>query len=433
MSAAGESDFCSQNMLDDSIPFIAPEPYTITRPIINQLVAIVERDVANEGEALSIRTVDMNRMNKGFRRLAKKGKDTTIENIIGQKYINPYFNNAASYRNLYRTIKESNLKTYAKHNFLRVPGRFINKGTNFNTKPRYTRGNGSLELHELEALAIQNYSRHGDGILNTFLIDKGRVTHSFKRNPILEGVERCFRLLGEDKYEKIYFIFFKILYNTIAKVKAVYHPTDKYIRVFRGVKNHYLGEESNRVFYTNSFLSTSYSIAAAEGFGLVSAYDSGKEYEQYNIDVFYVHPSCFYSNITTVSAYGDEKEILITPYCRYVFIKKQAFWTKMHVRGGMPGKKYPVLYTKNYYAVFPTDLPIPANFKEFYEWIQNPLPAGLPIEDVATEERVSVNVLQLHAAPAVACTGAACAPMGGRRHTRKRKSKQRVTRKNKRA
>ena len=103
----------------------------------------------------------------------------------------------------------------------------------------------------------------------------------------------------------------------------------------------------------------------------------------------------------------------------------------MHVRGGMPGKKYPVLYTKNYYAVFPTDLPIPANFKEFYEWIQNPLPAGLPIEDVATEERVSVNVLQLHAAPAVACTGAGCMAKGG--YTRRRKSKGRATRKYKRA
>lgn len=426
MSAA--DDFCSQNMLDDSIPFIAPEPYTITQPIINQLAAIVERDIATETEALIIRTVDMNRMNKGFRRLSKKGNDVTIENIIGQKYINPFFNNRESYRNLYRTIAESNLKTYAKQNFLKVSGRFINKGTNFNVKPRYTNENGRLALHDLEAMAIQNYSRHGDGILNAFLIDKGRISYSFKINPILEAIEKCFPLREASRDEKIHFIFFKILYNTIAKIKAVYHPTDKYIRVFRGVKNHYLGEEPNRVLYTNSFLSTSYSIEAAEGFGFVSAYDSKKDYEQYNVDVFYVHPSCFYCNISTVSSYGHEKEILITPYCRYVFIKKQAFWTKMQIRGGMPGRKYPVLYTKNYYAIFPTDLTIPANFEEFHGWLQRPLPAGLPIEDSATEERVSVNVLQLHAAPAVACTGAGCASMGGGQ-TRRRKSKRRSTRK----
>jgi hypothetical protein len=425
MSAADE--FCSQNMLDNSIPFIAPEPYTITQPIINQIAAIVDRDVATEGEALIIRTVDMNRMNKGFRRLSKKGNNVTIENIIGQKYINPFFNNVASYRNLYRTISESNLKTYAKHNFIRVPERFINKGTNFNTKPRYTRENARLALDELEALAIKNYTRHGDGILNGFLIDRGRVSYSLKINPILEAIERCFRLPrgSESRDEKIHFIFFKILYNTIAKIKAVYHPTDKYVRVFRGVKNHYLGEEPNKVFYTNSFLSTSYSIEAAEGFGFVSAYDSRKDYEQYNIDVFYVHPSCLYCNMLSMSSYGHEKEILITPYCRYVFIKKQAFWTKMRIRGGMPGRKYPVLYTKNYYAVFPTDLPIPANFEAFYEWIQTPLPAGLPIEDAATGERVVVNVL--HAAPEVACTGAGCASMGG--YTRRRKSKKNTTRK----
>jgi len=425
-AAAGE--FCSQNMLDDSIPFIAPEPYTITQPLISQIAAIIDRDIATETEAL---TVDMSNMNKRSHNLSNKGNDVTIENIIGQNYIKPYFNNVASYRNLYGKISESNLKTYAKHNFLRVPGRFINKGTNFNTKPRYTKGNGSLALHELEAMAIQNYTRHGDGILNAFLIDKGSVSFSFKINPILQAIETCFRLRGEDKNEKIHFIFFKILYNTIAKIKAVYHPTVRYIRVFRGVKRHYLAEEPNRVFYTNSFLSTSYSIEAAEGFGHISAYDSKKGYEQYTIDVFYVHPSCFYCNMITMSSYGNEKEILITPYCRYVFIKKQAFWTKVQIRGGIPGTKYPVLYTKYYYAVFPTDLPIPAKFEEFYGWLQKPLPAGLPIEDAATEERVSVNVLQIHAAPAVACIGAGCMAKGG--YTRRRKSKGRATRKYKRA
>lgn len=422
MSAAAE--LCSKNPLDDSIPFIAPEPYVITRNVIDQLTAIVDRDIETESRALRLYAVNTNKLG---RILNSFPPTATLENALAHPNISAAFNNKKQYIELYNTLSESPIKSYAKENFIGVRNRFSNKATDFNIKPQYSDSDERLQLHDLEKIAIQNYTKHGDGILNTFLRERGRVYISMKHNLILDAILACFRdqfpLGNTARNEKIYFTFFKLLYNTIAKLKIAYYPTDKYIRVFRGVKSHYLSEDPTRVFYTNSFLSTSYDITVAEVFGRAEQ-SRTRNHDEFNIDVFYVHPSCYYCNMKTVSNYSHEKEILITPYCRYIFIKKNTFWSKMTVRGGMPGKKYPLLYTKYYYAVFPTDLAIPANFDDFFEFVKKPPSEAAPIVDTESGERVVVNMVR--EAPAVTCTGPGCSAQGG--YTRRRRSKRGVTR-----
>ena len=98
----------------------------------------------------------------------------------------------------------------------------------------------------------------------------------------------------------------------------------------------------------------------------------------------------------------------------------------MTVRGGMPGKKYPFLYTKYYYAVFPTDLAIPASFDGFLTFVKSPPNAAAAMADEGSGERVVVNTVR--EAPAVACTGAGCGAQGGG-YTRRRRSRRGVSRK----
>jgi hypothetical protein len=456
---SSEAEFCSQNPLDDSIPFIAPEPYIITRAIIDQITSIVDRDIETEKRALDLYTVNTNKLNPILNALP----DTVSNNtIMAQPNIKAAFANIKTYRGVYETLSNSAIKTYAKKNFIAVENRFSNKGTNFNIKQKYSESNKQLVLHDVEKIAINNYTNHGDVILNIFLREGGKSHITLKRNPILEAIQRCFKAQFPSNitniYEKLYFTFFKVLYNTIVKIKMVYHNTDKYVRVFRGVNAQYLSEDPTKVFYINSFLSTSYDITVAEKFGHASPpiNTETKDYNDYNINVFYVHPSCYYCNIQSVSNYTDEKELLITPYCRYVFIKKNIFWTRMFIKGGRPGRKYPVLYAKYYYAVFPTDLDIPANFDKFYEWIQNPLPPAPQIQDSVTAENVNINVVAnvhlpnirpaeivvpptkaLNTVPEVGCIGASCgvrwpwSKKGG--HTKRRKNKRKSTRKHNKA
>jgi hypothetical protein len=442
MSAAAE--LCSQNPLDDSIPFMAPEPYVITRAVIEKLIANVDRDIQTELEALQLYYVDFEKVERGLSKLSEKGplnffkkKDpmNSKKDPMNSNEVRTAFDTINRYRTYYNILKDSEIKTYAKQNFIGVRGRFLNKATNFNIKPHYIdpfylkpNATQTLDLELIELAALKSYTKHGDGMVNNFLLT-GKAYPSYKRPPIIDEILKCFSrhitLHGEDSYSKMYFIFFKFLYNTLAKIKMAYHPTNKYIRVFRGVKSHYLSQEPNKVFYSQSFLSTSYSTEVAEGFGYIKA-DATKYHEDYIINVFYVHPSCYYSNVKGVSRYKEEKEILITPYCRYVFLKKNTFWTRMSVRGGMPGKKYPTLYTKYYYAIFPTDLPIPASFDGFLEFVKSPPSEAGPITDTESRERVVVNIVR--EAPAVTCTGVGCGAMWGG-HTRRRRSKRGATRK----
>jgi hypothetical protein len=427
---SGAADLCPKNPLDESIPFMAPEPYVITRAVIDQLTAIVDRDIQTESDALKLYFVDFKKVEKGLSKLSEK------ESPMDSKSVKSAFNSINRFSTFYRTLRNSEIKTYAKQNFIQIPNRFLNKATSFNTKPMYidplylkNNNRQVLDLEPIEIAALKSYTKHGDGILNYFLRKKGETYVSMKPPPIIDETLKCFKphitIDSEYREEKIYFTFFKILYNVIAKLKMAYHPTDKYIRVFRGVSDHYLSEEPNRAFYIQSFLSTSYSVGVAESYGHTE-YGKRGEYGGYIINVFYVHPSCYYSNVKSVSRYQNEKEILITPYCRYVFLKKNTFWTRESIRGGMPRMKYPALYTKYYYAIFPTDVAIPASFDGFLEFVKSPPSEAAPIADTESRERVVVNIAEEEGA---AGAGAAAGGTAGGGHTRRRRSKRRTTRK----
>jgi hypothetical protein len=159
-----------------------------------------------------------------------------------------------------------------------------------------------------------------------------------------EGVEE----LIQNRYYT--FVYFQLLYNGIAKSPKMEAP----FKVYRGVGSHYLGEDPTKIFYIQDFLSTTYDIEIAEGFS--------RKYNRKNLNlyIFYIHPQCNYTNIDDISQFG-EKEILISPYCRCIFLQKATF---LNPEGGVSFGKY----NKYYYALLPTDLLIPDNFTEFLQW-----------------------------------------------------------------
>jgi hypothetical protein len=59
-------------------------------------------------------------------------------------------------------------------------------------------------------------------------------------------------------------------------------------------------------------------------------------------------------NVTLVSAYPHEDEVVLTPYYRYIYLNKIDIYNS-------PNKIY-------IYAILPTDLVIPKLYSEFFEW-----------------------------------------------------------------
>jgi hypothetical protein len=59
-------------------------------------------------------------------------------------------------------------------------------------------------------------------------------------------------------------------------------------------------------------------------------------------------------NVTLVSAYPHEDEVVLTPYYRYIYLNKIDIYKS-------PNKIY-------IYAILPTDLVIPKLYSEFFEW-----------------------------------------------------------------
>ena len=145
---------------------------------------------------------------------------------------------------------------------------------------------------------------------------------------------------SDSDYEqrKLYY-FFVNLYNVVQKGPAY----SEVFKVYRGVREWYLKEEDAKAqfYYINSFAATSTSREVAQRFG------QGKYY------VFYVHPSCRYISFRRNGTDPlSEKELLLTPYHRYLYIKE-------------------IKQDKNTFKVFlifPTDLEIPTTFDTFMPW-----------------------------------------------------------------
>jgi len=145
---------------------------------------------------------------------------------------------------------------------------------------------------------------------------------------------------SDSHYEqrKLYY-FFVNLYNVVQKGPAY----SEVFKVYRGVREWYLKEEDAKAqfYYINSFAATSTSREVAQRFG------QGKYY------VFYVHPSCRYISFRRNGTDPlSEKELLLTPYHRYLYVKE-------------------IKQDKNTFKVFlifPTDLEIPTTFDTFIPW-----------------------------------------------------------------
>ena len=137
---------------------------------------------------------------------------------------------------------------------------------------------------------------------------------------------------------KLYY-FFVNLYNIVQKGPAY----SEVFKVYRGTRTWYLKEENAKAqfYYINSFAATSTSREVALRFGGDKSY------------VFYVHPSCRYMSFRRNGTDPlSEKELLLTPYHRYLYVKEFK-----------EGKN-----TFKLYLIFPTDLEIPTTFDTFMPW-----------------------------------------------------------------
>lgn len=167
----------------------------------------------------------------------------------------------------------------------------------------------------------------------------------------------------DDHYNqrKLYYFFIN-LYNVVQKGPAY----SEVFKVYRGTKSWYLKEQDaqSQLYYTNAFAATSTSREVAHRFG------GGKYY------VFYVHPSCRYISFRRngTDVYS-EKELLLTPYHRYLFAKE--------VKDGQN--------TYKIFMIFPTDLDIPTTFDTYMPWKQEVVTRTAPFQGGRAKEVVNNN------------------------------------------
>jgi hypothetical protein len=166
---------------------------------------------------------------------------------------------------------------------------------------------------------------------------------------------------------KLYY-FFVNLYNIVQKGPAY----SEVFKVYRGTRSWYLKEEDAKAqfYYINSFAATSTSKEVALRFGGDKSY------------VFYVHPSCRYMSFRRNGTDPlSEKELLLTPYHRYLYVKE-------------------IKQDKNtfkVYLIFPTDLEIPNTFDTFMPWkegkadLSRALEGGRDIRGLAAIQAVRNN------------------------------------------
>ncbi len=319
----------------------------------------------------------------------------------------------------------------------------INQGNRFN-KPSILNLQGPIygQLSNNELASLTRYTRKGDVYINNFLKntdtlelylyslkakfyeDLKFILNSYDIQPYLTKLltnKPCIELNTNDliqnsgaqspteqeikrfiEFRYINFLFFKLIYNSLAKSPKKQEP----FKVLRGTHCHYLSEDPTKIFYINSFLSTTMTYSVAESFGKLDKrgcrnfpetpvfnnngnptgqfQQDDKEY--YNLYVFYVHPQCNYISISGISEYSGEDEVLIAPYSRYNFIKKEQY--VYNKKSGPITKE--VVIRKYYYAIFPTDLTIPNDFCEFLEWrntlLRSPANSNAPPEENILQE-----------------------------------------------
>ena len=191
-------------------------------------------------------------------------------------------------------------------------------------------------LNVFERDLLKYYTSNGFNPINMFLYNKYYIPSGMSQLYIFFSKVHP-RIAAESLQEyntRLLYYYFVNLYSIIMKAPKATAP----FMVLRGIKTWHLKEDTTKFYYFNSFMSTTTSENIAKSFGLLT-----KNY------TFYVHPSSNYINVTNISAYSKEKEILFAPYNRCFFIDD----------GSTSNKKYIVL---------PSDLTIPNTQEEFMTW-----------------------------------------------------------------
>jgi ankyrin repeat protein len=281
------------------------------------------------------------------------------------------------------------------------------------------------ELNKESKFILQQYTRHGDRIINALLQGTDTI-QTYSSNifnsymyPMRENVEQekffCL-ILGElapdavklfyandtKAFYKIYadtiypqirsklaendLAFFRnMTYNVIQKFYKTIIDTKKNETVFktyRGSRDFYLNTDATAIFKLSTFHSTSISKTVAEGFGD-------------KIYIFNVHPECVYMYMEPLTLFPGEYELLLAPGNRYAFIKEEG--------------------NTQTYAVLPPekDYELPDTYSDYLEYLRSSLPKHLMKEE---------NMSRLNRSSAMA---------GGYKQTRKQRRRQRGTRRTK--
>ena len=133
-------------------------------------------------------------------------------------------------------------------------------------------------------------------------------------------------------FQKILFKYMLSLYGAILKCPRHHRETE----VYRGVKIHYLKEDTTHGYYLNTFTSTSTNDEIADGFS-----------NRNNGDGVIYH-FIITEGVECIHIGDVEEELLINPYQSYYFIRKD-------------GEHY-------YYIIRPSDIVPPHDFDEFVEF-----------------------------------------------------------------
>lgn len=218
------------------------------------------------------------------------------------------------------------------------------------------------ELTPVDIAAINHYTEDGYNAINVFLY-KNMIYKLDTRNTIFNWLKTKFSKANEETHihynTRLLYYYFVNLYNAIQKGPRVLYDIPP---LYRGVKEWYLNTESDRFYYTNSFMSTSPILSRSFGKKLYA---------------FYVHPQCRYLNIENQSSRPDEHEVLLTPYHRYLYDTEEI--------------RKPFIIRK--YIVLPVDFDIPDKFEEYMVWKEDILLKssifknrwGVPIGSAAME------------------------------------------------
>lgn len=199
------------------------------------------------------------------------------------------------------------------------------------------------QVNETDNMLIRSYTDNGYAVVNHLLGSVGEHTYLGKSSLPYQLLRAVFPSnAGEstdDYNQRLIYYYMVNLYNAIQKGPVLH--TNLYIKLYRGTGSWYLKENTDAWRYTNTFTSTSMKEEPTKKF----THGDKTFAKQY---IFYVHPACRYMNISKMSRYPQEQEVLLTPYHRYLFIDKSMTYQK--------------------FLVIPTNLDIPNTYEDFMPW-----------------------------------------------------------------